>query len=669
MSYLKSGEIKVSVGKVIYPYTIYVDNKEYMGNISSNDDIYLTGLESKYYSIKIIDGNGDSVTKSIFVPKNEGIIYDYSSTNVSSHGTSDGTIDVRGITNDNSEVTTYNLKLYKKNQNWDIQYNSNTTNGYFFTGKDYGQYKVAVSEIGCSNNTTEEIINIYAPPVVTTNTMTKLSISKINAYGEVTYTSELKTKRGFCWISGDTGEPTINNNNIINAEYSSNIGVYNDIIFNLKVGIPYRIRAFAQNSAFNNYSYGVTKIKIIEDNRILNSINKTIAGKDFVFTAQHPVASDINITMGNKETTIKKGTDRAVITFGVNGLFTILPEYDDYYFYVKQQPIISYTKGIINIGQNSATSGGYVQSGGGGVITSRGVCWALSDDPTTGDTKTNNGSGVGDYTSNLIGLIPDTTYYVSAYVINEIGVGYGEVVSFKTLAATLPTATTKALIPSSSTTMSSGGELIANGGVPVTAYGVCWNTTGTPTTADTKTTNGTLNQSSFTETITVANIATTYYVRAYVTNIVGTSYGNEVVSNFLAPTIRTADVSSIANITATSGGIAIDARNGGQIYARGVCWSTGITPTTGNAKTTDGTGTVDFISGLVNLTEDTTYYVRAYAINYAGVGYGNTKTFTTYKPSFRYDSEFLLGVLEETYTPGYQYTSEFVGYVEEEKNN
>ena len=51
---------------------------------------------------------------------------------------------------------------------------------------------------------------------------------------------------------------------------------------------------------------------------------------------------------------------------------------------------------------------------------------------------TNDGSGNGNYSSLLDGLIPCRTYYVRAYATNSVGVAYGEIVSFTALALGYP---------------------------------------------------------------------------------------------------------------------------------------------------------------------------------------------------------------------------------------
>ena len=101
---------------------------------------------------------------------------------------------------------------------------------------------------------------------------------------------------------------------------------------------------------------------------------------------------------------------------------------------------------------------------------------------------------------------------------------------------------------------------------------------------------------------------------------------NSIVS---IPTLTTTAISAISATSATSGGIIIS-DGGVSIIARGVVWSTSTNPTIAlTTKTTDGTGTGSFTSSLTNLTPKTTYFVRAYATNSAGTGYGNEITFTT----------------------------------------
>jgi hypothetical protein len=92
------------------------------------------------------------------------------------------------------------------------------------------------------------------------------------------------------------------------------------------------------------------------------------------------------------------------------------------------------------------------------------------------------------------------------------------------------------------------------------------------------------------------------------------------------PVLTTSAITNIINNSATSGGT-ITSEGIGTVIARGVCWSTNIKPTITDNKTSDGAGTGTFISNITGLNGSTTYYVRAYATNSAGTGYGMVLSF------------------------------------------
>ena len=98
---------------------------------------------------------------------------------------------------------------------------------------------------------------------------------------------------------------------------------------------------------------------------------------------------------------------------------------------------------------------------------------------------------------------------------------------YKPTGVVMPTVTTTAISSITDVTASSGGNVTADGGATVTARGVCWNTSTSPTIANSKTTDGT-GTGVFTSSLTSLTCGTTYYVRAYATNTAGTAYGNEV---------------------------------------------------------------------------------------------------------------------------------------------
>ncbi len=111
-----------------------------------------------------------------------------------------------------------------------------------------------------------------------------------------------------------------------------------------------------------------------------------------------------------------------------------------------------------------------------------------------------------------------------------------------------PTVTTQAVSSITSATATGNGNITSLGTPNPTAHGVCWNTTGTPTTADSKTDKGTASATgAFTGSMTGLSANTTYYVRAYATNTSGTSYGDQVSFKTLTVNNAPTDVSLSAS--------------------------------------------------------------------------------------------------------------------------
>ena len=186
------------------------------------------------------------------------------------------------------------------------------------------------------------------------------------------------------------------------------------------------------------------------------------------------------------------------------------------------------TDTITLITTNSATSGGNVLTDGGATITAKGVCWSTSQNPTVLDDKTTDGTGLGTFTSSISSLSASTLYYVRAYATNSVGTNYGNQRSFTTAAIiTAPVLTTEPISSISKNAAVSGGNISSDGGDPVTVRGICWSTSTNPTITDSLTSDGT-GTGTFTSSMSNLLANTPYFVRAYATNSIGTSYGNEV---------------------------------------------------------------------------------------------------------------------------------------------
>ncbi len=324
------------------------------------------------------------------------------------------------------------------------------------------------------------------------------------------------------------------------------------------------------------------------------------------------------------------------------------------------------TTEVNNVSYTSAVSGGTVIDDGGAAVTARGIVWDKNIDPTFDENtgKTLDGLGTGEFESNLTELLPGTKYYVRSYAVNAKGTSYGQQVEFIT-DSDLATITTTEVNNITSNSATSGGTVIDDGGVEVTARGVVWDTSENPTEDNNagKTLNGS-GTGEFESYLTELLPGTKYYVRSYAVNIAGTAYGQQVefITDSDLATVTTAVVSNITSGSAVSGGNVIE--DGGEaVTARGVVWGTSENPTVDNnaAKTLNGQGTGIFSSNLTGLTENTTYYVRAYATSSKGTAYGYQRTFRTLVEDTGYDipddapGPFFVFGFDDAYDSDYYY--------------
>jgi uncharacterized protein (TIGR02145 family) len=183
---------------------------------------------------------------------------------------------------------------------------------------------------------------------------------------------------------------------------------------------------------------------------------------------------------------------------------------------------------VTEITQTGAFSGGTVNSDGGADVTARGICWDTIANPSISGLKTTNGAGIGSFTSNMTNLIPNTKYYVKAYATNSVGTAYGNEISFTTNLLVIASLTTIKVASITSSTAVSGGSITSDGGGTIINRGVCWSTSENPTISTTNTTSDGTGTGNYSSSLTNLLPDTTYYVKAYATNEIGTSYGNQL---------------------------------------------------------------------------------------------------------------------------------------------
>ncbi len=289
------------------------------------------------------------------------------------------------------------------------------------------------------------------------------------------------------------------------------------------------------------------------------------------------------------------------------------------------------TESADSISYRSANINGTLGESYRKTIQDYGHCWDTIHTPDTADNKSSFGSSSGNktFTSTLQNLVPGKLYYICAYfIIDDVAV-YSDEVTFNTKVTDAPVLTTTSITNITAMSATSGGNITDDGGFPVLSRGVCWSTSANPTINDSITNDGT-RTGSFTSELTGLDLNTTYYVRAYAANIIGTAYGNELsfATKDGIPKLTTNEVTNIEATSATSGGNITD-DGGFPITSRGVCWNTTGGPTIDDNITIDGTGTGSFTSELTGLDLNTTYYLRAYATNSIGTGYDDEISFIT----------------------------------------
>lgn len=215
------------------------------------------------------------------------------------------------------------------------------------------------------------------------------------------------------------------------------------------------------------------------------------------------------------------------------------------------------------------------------------------------------------------------TFGVDPYNLKTVGH------SVRCIKNELPVVVTDSIWNITQNTALSGGTIINTPGASITARGVCWSTTKNPDISGNKTID-LLTDSFYTSTIAGLLSNTTYYVRAYATNSFGTGYGDEMSFTTFGPlpqvTTYYFQTDTIATVTC---GVNVIDEGSTSVIKRGVCWSLSPLPTIdSDTIMMYGTG-AGFESRRVAFAEATTYYLRAFAQNEAGISYGEQKSFTT----------------------------------------
>jgi hypothetical protein len=288
------------------------------------------------------------------------------------------------------------------------------------------------------------------------------------------------------------------------------------------------------------------------------------------------------------------------------------------------------TDKIKNVFIHSCQVAGIVGYDGGKPVTERGFCYSFRPNPTVQDGKIITGKGEGPFDNYIPGLNEQTTYYVKSYAINELGISYGEELSFTTFDFSPPVVSSIQVNEVTRTTANFQGEVFDTGGTEITSRGfLLCSSIDNLTGCQKFEIPGGLGAYKLVITNLKTNI--TYYMRAFATNKKGTAYGEPIpftTGEYTYPTIKTVSVTNTTSISSILTGTVSDEGNT-AVIEKGFCVSIVPNPTINNLKFPVGIGKGSYTYFLAELVPNKTYYVVAYAINTKGVIYGNPIKFTT----------------------------------------
>ena len=497
-------------------------------------------------------------------------------------------------------------------------------------------------------------------PTVTLSDVENITASTATFKGGVISVGSSRiTKHGFCWSKEENPEIEV-------AEYCNfgDCSEAKDFVYNvslLEENTTYYVRAFAENGVGISYSSqlkfttaeaakkpevqtgaasNIQSAQVDVSGKILNlGHNDGIVQHGHVWSrTADPTIDNMKTELGSADATggfvstitgLEPNVTYHVRPYATNSIGTSYGK--DVTFTTATDIVTLTTTAAYDIIHNEATVAGSISYYGGNTIVERGVCWDADQNPTISNSHKASSDKNARFEVRIDGLSELTNYHVRAYVITaNNNTYYGNDMTFSTTHEIhLPQAAGTTISNIGTTFATFYSSIISDGDGNISDCGFCYSRTPNPTVEGNKVSLG-KKSGTFVTTVKDLNENTTYYVRSYVINEAGTAYGEEVnfaTLEILPPTLSDVTLTAVTHRSASWTAQILSANNG-TISDAGFVYSTSPNPGLTNHKTSTG-NSFEMNVRINSLSPQTTYYVRAYAVNEKGTAFSKEFSFTT----------------------------------------
>ena len=345
------------------------------------------------------------------------------------------------------------------------------------------------------------------------------------------------------------------------------------------------------------------------------------------------IADDSQTSFSAALQDLEDGATYYYCTFASSGYTTVKGEVKQFTTVSSAVPSLGKTELQGKQAETSLSVGSRLIEDGGAPISLIGFCYiekSAGKEPVETDKVVNVSlsGGQTEFTAVIKELKAGTTYLVRSYASNRKGTGYGPVLEVATADDESPKLKTNEVGNCGGSWADAVGELLSEGASEVVEKGFCWTTDSSVEPVYTDVNNRLIvSGKGLSGKITGLKGSTQYYMRAYARNSTRVAYGNTVTfttSPLTVPVLSQSVVSDIQAYTAVAKA-SITNNGNGIITETGYCISELSEPT---ERTPVDAVNNEFTVNLSGLKHSTSYYIRFYAVNEAGIAYGPAIRFT-----------------------------------------